>query len=74
MECNACGSRDFVPLGHLGRYGWFRCRACGMDRTDACEHGAPEDECEWCGVDVGTMAREDGRVLCGPCNEGKVTQ
>jgi len=25
------------------------------------------DTCAGCGIDVGVMPREDGRVLCGPC-------
>ena len=33
LECSACGSREFVELGTLGRRYWVRCRACGLESS-----------------------------------------
>lgn len=31
-EC-ACGARECAYLGTLGNLDWYRCRACGLDRS-----------------------------------------
>ena len=38
IECPNCGGEEQGVLGRLGRFVWFRCRACGTD------HAVPSDE------------------------------
>lgn len=36
-EACYCGSRTFIYLGRLGRLEHFRCRDCGLDRSEVAE-------------------------------------
>jgi hypothetical protein len=45
ISCGTCGGEG-VYLGQLGRLMWFRCRACGLDFSQAEEFDVAQEHAE----------------------------